>query len=263
MNVLSFLTFYGSLIFGFCFGMVVFYRIGRVGWTQFAYWLGGRGFAGSEREALMYSSTIDGPLLSKIWLALGLPAFFLDRFMARSSYHYSPQWLHDVGLEGTPERVGVVLAGYVTTYLLGRAVGSRQRDFNRAGLLYEEVVARKGYWFDHRATASHYEDPSVRGALLTSESLYDRILNDLKKGRGRQFMAQQNQMILHYQLALLYCTLRRYGQAKEAITRARQLKASIPASQWEPREEETFESQLRFLEGEIAHVEATSRGPRP
>ena len=69
-------------------------------------------------------------------------------------------------------------------------------------------------------------------------------------------MAEQNQMILHYQLALLYCTLGRHKYAKEAINRARQVKRDLPSSfQWEPHEEDTFESQLLFLEGEIAVIE--------
>lgn len=260
--MLSILAFYGSLVFGFGFGMVAFYRIGRFGWTQFAYWLGGLGAAGSVGGLLGYSSTIFGPLLSKLWLALGLPAFVLDVVLARSGNQHSPLWLHDIGLEGTTERLGAVLAGCVITYALGRVVGSRQRDFNRARFLYEGAVARKGYWFDHRAAASHYEDPGVRDALRTSDRLYDRILEDLTGGRGPHFMAAQNQMILHYQRALLFCTLRRYGHAKAAINQARQVKESLPASQWEPHENDTFESQLLFLEGEVALVEGRNSDAR-
>lgn len=250
--MLSFLAFYGSLVFGFGFGMVAFYRIGRLGWTQFASWLGGLGATGSVGGFLGYFSTIFGPLLSKLWLALGVPAFVLDLVLSRSGLPYSPQWLQDIGVEGTTERAAAIFGGYVLTYLAGRAVGSRHRDFNKARLLYERVVARKGYWFDHRAAASHYQDPGVRDTLRTCEKLYARILEGLTEGRGPQFMAPQNQMILHYQRALLYCTLRRYGEAKDAIKRARRLKESLPASQWEPHEEETFASQLHFLEGEIA-----------
>ena len=256
MSAPRMLAFYGSLIFGLGFGTVAFYRIGRVGWTQFAYWLGGAGAVGSTGGLFSYLSTAFGPLLSKVWLFLGLPAFALDVLLRLSGDGYSPKWVLDIGLGGTSQRVGGVLAAYVAAYLLGRAFGSRQRDFNNARLLYERVVATKGYWFDHRANSSHYADAGVRAALQTSEGLYDRILEALTQEKGPKFMAEQNQMILHYQRALLHCTLGQYTGAKEAINRARQAKRALPPSfQWEPHEDEALESQLLFLDGEIALVE--------
>ena len=38
---MSIISFYASLVFGFGFGLIVFYRIGRVGLVQFFYWLSG------------------------------------------------------------------------------------------------------------------------------------------------------------------------------------------------------------------------------
>jgi hypothetical protein len=257
MNTLSVLASWGSFISGFGFCMALYYRCGRVGWRQVAYWLGEARAERSTGGVFAYLSTIFGPLLSKLWLFLGLPAVVLDVLLTLSGHGYSTtQWFHDVGLGGTTQGVGVILAACVAAYLLGRMFGSRQRDFNNARLLYDRVVATKGYWFDHRANSSHYAEARVRAALQTSERLYGRILEDLTRGQGPQFMAKQNQMILHYQRALLYCTLGQHTSAKEAINRARQVKRALPPSfQWEPQEEEAFESQILFLEGEIAFVE--------
>ena len=166
--MLSVLVFYGSLIFGLGFGMVALFRIGRLGWTQFARWLRGVGAMESGGGLIVYWSSIFGRILSKLWLLLGLPMFALDVLLTLSGHGYTPQWLNDTDYEG----VGVILAAYLAAYMLGRAFGSRHRDFNRARLLYESVVASKGYWFDHRASSSHYyADTRVRNALQTSESL--------------------------------------------------------------------------------------------
>jgi len=97
---------------------------------------------------------------------------------------------------------------------------------------------------------------AFRPAPAQAHSSGDRILEDLTQEKGPKFMAEQNQMILHYQRALLYCTLGQYTGAKEAINRARQAKRALPPSfQWEPHEDEALESQLLFLDGEIALVE--------
>lgn len=255
MNTLSVILFYASILFGFLCGMVATYRIGRVGWTQFWYWAAGSGATRSMPELFAYGSTILGPSIGKLWFFIGVPAFLLDIVLTHFGYEYYPSWLNQIGLVSTGRRIAVILSRYVFAYILGRLSESRQSSFNRARLLYERVVANKGYWFDHKDNRGYYDDPDARPVLEQAEALYKKVLSELEQGRGSQFMASQNLMILHYQRALLYCTLGQFPTAKNAIAKARELKAKIPSSQWEPNEEQTFESQLLFLEGEIAIAE--------
>ncbi|HID33634.1 MAG TPA: hypothetical protein EYP25_03530 [Anaerolineae bacterium] len=255
MSGLSIITFYAGLIFGFGFGLIAVYRIGRIGWTQFWYWAAGVGASRSLGHMFAYWSTIFGPLLGQIWIFIGIPAFVLDLILTLMGYEYYPFWLDEIGLVSTGRRVAVLLGGYVFAYVLGRLNESRQSEFNRARILYERVVTRKGYWFDHRDDPGYYDGPDAQPALKQAEMIYRKILNDLEQWQGPKFMAKQNLIILHYQRALLYCSLGEFSTAKDAVTRARELKAKIPPSDWERDEERTLESQLLFLEGEIAFVE--------
>ena len=126
----------------------------RTGWLDTVLVLGwaGLGSARSMLELFAYWSTILGPTVGKLWFFIGVPSFVLDMILTLLGYQYYPSWLNQIGLVSTGRRVAVILSGYVFACILGRLNKSRQSEFNRARLLYERVVARKGYWFNHRNT---------------------------------------------------------------------------------------------------------------
>jgi tetratricopeptide (TPR) repeat protein len=194
---------------------------------------------------------------------IGLPLFALDLILSRAGYRYSPQWLLGTGLTTLAQQSAAILGAYVIAYVAGRSVGSPQRLFNRARLEYESVIARTGYWFDHRSSLSSYITPDVKVALERVDALYNRILQDITQQRGREPMSNHNLIVLHYQRALLYCTLGRYADARSALDQAKQVRRSLQSSSRpQNRQEQTFESQLLFLEGEIAVVEGRSDDAR-
>lgn len=296
MNTLAAISFYLSLVFGFGFGLIGFFQIGRVGAIQFFHWLSGfppsnasgadnaklalgsagiptsltdilasmSGLSGLKsfgniysyfsrnlREILSYFSSIFGRALSKLWIYIGIPAFILSVVTSRTGHEYWPKWLNEVGIQSQLQFIIAIVSSYFAAYLIGRLIGSPQRDFNKARILYESVVAREGYWFDHRNSPKHYAQ--YEAALSRARDMYDRLASVLKNANDE--MSRQRFMILHYQRALLLSTLGDYKEAEIAIEQSRKYKLILnDARVWEPQEKSVFESQLLFLEGELAYV---------
>ena len=304
MNTIAAISFYLSLVFGFGFGLIGFFQIGRVGAIQFFHWLSGvppsiasgadnaklalgsagiptsftdilasmSGLSGLKsftdiysyfsrnlRETVSYFSSIFGRALSKLWIFIGIPAFILSVVTSRTGHEYWPTWLNEVGIQSQLQFIIAIVSSYIAAYVIGRLIGSPQRDFNKARILYEGVVAREGYWFDHRNAPKHYAQ--YESSLSHARDMYDRLASSLK--RANDEMSRQRFMILHYQRALLLSTLGDYKEAELAIEQSRKYKLMLNDSRiWEPQEESVFESQLLFLEGELVYVRGNKEKAR-
>jgi hypothetical protein len=296
METISMISFYLSLIFGFGFGLIGFFQIGRVGAVQIFYWfsqmppstasnsenirlmadrlgiplsfndiitdiigLGGiksffsilSYFSKNLGNTISYFASIFGRIMAKTWVLIGVPAFILSIVASKNGNEYLPPWINEIGIKSQLQFCIYIVVSYIIAYFIGRIIGSPQRAFNNARISYEKVVTLKGYWFDNRQFKSHYEEYQIllkkvnATFIQIASEIMDRIDN----------VSCQQRMTLYYQLALLNATRGKYRDAEESIIQCRKYKTLIVgASIWDRNEERVFESQLLFLEGEIAIV---------
>jgi hypothetical protein len=137
-----------------------------------------------------------------------------------------------------------------------------QAVFETAKTLYERVVSEAGYCFDHRDAPQHYLP--YRDRLQQSLAFFNQLATDIRGGASDDPLTRQHLMTVHYQRALVLCTLGRLDGTRRALEQARKFKGALQGTaMWEPTEEPTFESQLLFLEGEIALAEGRPADARP
>jgi hypothetical protein len=210
-------------------------------------------------ESAPYLASIFGRSLAKMWVIVGIPAFILSVVMTRYGYEYWPAWINEIGIQSQLQFIVVILSFYITAYTIGRLIGSPQRTFNKARMIYERVVTSEGYWFDNRNTPQCYA--RYQDSLNGAKQIYHRLSRVL--GKTDDDMTRQRMMTLHYQQALLLSTLRIYDEADRAIKKCRNYKSVLAGSRiWEPHEESVFESQLLFLEAELAFVRGNKQRAR-
>ncbi len=195
-----------------------------------------------------------GGLFGRLWYMAALLLLSLNVVVRQEGIEYWPQWM--TAIRVTPlTGILYVIAGYLAAYISGRLIGSPRRRFDTARASYDRVVSQKGYWFDNRGEAAHYQDSVVvlRHALRT----FDRVLSDLggepaPLDEPHRELARQQAMVTQYQRSLLLATIGRYGQALQALAAAQTLKRSLAGSDlWDRDEEQVTESQMLFLEGEL------------
>jgi len=305
MEILSTISFYLSLVFGFGFGIIGFLHIGRIGAVQFIHWLSGipqpessnkedvklllssagiptslddilasmSGLGGLKlffdifsyfsrnlRKTVYYFASIFGRFFSKIWVLIGIPAFIFDIVVSRTGHEYWPIWINEIGIQNKFQFFIAIVSSYGAAYIIGRMIGSPQRSFNKARIIYERVVADKGYWFDNRNAPQHYI--YHKNYLEKAKHIYDRLFSSLEKQANNDLRFQRI-MTLYYQRALLLSTLGEYNKAEHALIQARKYKSKLAGSRiWEPNEELVFESQLLFLEGELAYIQGYNENAR-
>jgi hypothetical protein len=98
--------------------------------------------------------------------------------------------------------------------------------------------------------------------LDKAKHIYDRLFSSLEK-QTNDDLSFQRIMTLHYQRALLLATLGEYIKAEHTLIQARKYKSKLAGSRiWEPNEELIFESQLLFLEGELAYIKGDNENAR-
>ena len=200
-----------------------------------------------------YYASIFGRTLAKLWFFLGIPAFILSIVLRLEGHEYWPKWLNTVGIKTTPQFAITIFSIYIVAYISGRIIGSPQRAFNKARLLYEDVVAREGYWFDNISSRKSFSDRKKSIKLLgKANTIYEKILQKIRNNSGLNSLSGQQLMVLHYQRALLYCTLHQFDDAQKEIRDSIRLKEILKSvSFWDNNENAIFDSQLLFLEGEI------------
>ncbi|MBD3338346.1 MAG: hypothetical protein GF353_04525 [Candidatus Lokiarchaeota archaeon] len=216
-------------------------------------------FSKNLRETVSYFASIFGRILAKSWVLIGIPAFILSIVTSKAGYEYWPNWFNKIGIQSQFHFVVALASSYGVAYVIGRMIGSPQRAFNKARMLYESVVAEKGYWFDNRNMAQHYIQE--KELLEKAKQIYDRLSSGLEKANND--MSFQRMMTLHYQQALLLSTLMDYIKAEQALKQCRKYKSMLVGSKiWESQEELVFESQLLFLDGELAYVQGNKEKAR-
>jgi hypothetical protein len=261
MDALSAVAHYAALLFGVGLSLGAIYQIGRMGSAQYARWLSGLFRSDCLGHFLGYLSSLLGGKVGFIWIWVGLPCVLLSVALHLAGYHYWPEWLERVGIHDGTRALAALLALGVAAYVAGTAHGSRQQGYNGARLCYEEVVRRKGYWFDRRGLPGHYAEdtPTLERCLAT----FEQLLAESRERGSNQEIERQQMMALHYQMALIYCTLGRLDAASAALEQSRRFQKSLAGTNiWDPGEEDTFESQLLFLEGEIAFAEGRTEDAR-
>lgn len=203
------------------------------------------------KETVSYIASIFGRVQSKIWVLIGIPAFVIDLVLNRAGYEHWPTWFINVGIQNKSQFIIVIAFSYVAAYVFGRIIGSPQSSFNKARTLYESVIAREGYWFDNRNVPNHYANH--KHSLIKAEQIFDKLLQGHESANSD--IDYQRLMTLYYQQALLLSTLMEFDKAGVAIEQCRKYKKMLSGPGiWEPQEESVFESQLLFLEGELAYI---------
>ena len=251
MDTISTLSFYLSLIFGFGFGLIAVFTIGRLGTTQFFHWLAGTSFFQDSGSKIAYISTLFGRRLGKLWLIIGIPSFILSFILSSKGYSSYPDWVSKLEIVSKFSFVHIIIGGYVLMYIVGRLISSPNRKFNKARISYERIAVSKGYWFDNWGK-KNYLDAKSKKTLENVENVFQSILDILLKRNG-EYMSIQRKMTLYYQQALLFCTLGKLDKGLEAINNSQKSMDDLDISEyrWEPYEKDTLKSQLYFLEGEI------------
>jgi hypothetical protein len=216
-------------------------------------------FSRNLRETVSYLASVFGRILARIWVLIGIPAFILSIVTSSAGDEYWPVWFNKIGIQSQIQFLMAIATSYAAAYVIGRMVGSPQRAFNKARIIYERVVVEKGYWFDNRNVPQHYIQR--KDSLEKAKQIYYRLSSSFES--ANDVMSFQRIMTLHYQQALLLSTLMDYSKAELALKQCRTYKSKLAGSEiWEPQEELVFESQLLFLEGELAYVKGDKEGAR-
>ena len=205
---------------------------------------------------LAYLGTMLGRTLGRLWLLVGIPVFVLDVILAAD---YLPPWIVAIGLTEW-SLSGLLLLGYVLSYVIGALVPAPQKRFNQARLIYERQVIHHGYWFDcFRERSFDYN----RRKLERARSIFREIEKALAVTPVNTALLQQRQMVLAYQSALLLASQQSYGEALKAVRRAHAWREKLKDSSiWKPGEYDTTRSQMLFLEGELLYVEGDTDSAR-
>ena len=297
MHLLAIFTFYGMAVLLIVGGLLVFFRIGRVGLMQVSHWLRrmpappqlsskeivgaagiptslpdlllsatpighvktlGSGLSSLSRDPnLKFVRVVIGGLPGALWYMMVFLFFALSEVLHLEGIHY--YWPQWLAGLGVTSYF-YIIGGYFVAYFIGRTIGSEQRSFNRARFAFELVVARRGYWFENRNDADHYHEyvKSLQGALRE----LDRILNRIGDTPASELDRYQAMTVQYYR-SLVLATLSRYDDALKALEEARRLTELLQGSQlWDVDEEQVTESQILFLKGELLATHGDREGAR-
>ena len=205
-------------------------------------------FIGRHAPMLLRMPTLTANLAYKAAVFL-ISLYFVTAVTGR---RYVPHLPDRLGLLAPSGWLAVGVGVLLTSYVLGRVIGSPQRSFLELRLAYDAVAARQGYWFGNRNDQGHYEQslPELQRILNGLSRMHTQIDRPVDSE-----MSQLQAMALFYESALVLATMSRYDEALGSIDNALGLLDVLEDYRDSmPRDERIERAKQLFLKGELALV---------